>query len=378
MLLHNRYRAEGGEERVVRDLAALLSRRGNEVELIERSSSATGRVRAGRSMLQGGERPEEISRAVRRMRAQLVHAHNLHPLFGWRALAAARAAGARTVLQLHNFRLFCAIGVAFRDGAPCYSCHGTDTLPGFRHRCRGSISEAAAYAVALHRQQRPLLGHADRFVVLSDAHGARLMELGLPAEKTAKLANFLPSAGVASDSRAAEQTYALVSGRLVEEKGYDLAIDACRAASVPLVVAGTGPDEAALRRRAAGANVRFTGWVEPGELAELRSRAALVLVPSRCEEACPYAVLDALADGVPVLVSDRGGLPEMVDRVAVLPSDDVGAWAYALAALWGNPKRRLELGRAGLRSAHGRFGEEAYYERLMAIYESAIDGAGAS
>ena len=132
MLLHNRYRAEGGEERVVRDLAELLSRRGNEVELLERSSSELGRVRAGRSMLRGGEDPRAVAEAVREFGADVVHAHNVHPLFGWRSLAAARGAGARTILQLHNFRLFCAIGVAYRDGEPCYSCRGSNTLPGLR------------------------------------------------------------------------------------------------------------------------------------------------------------------------------------------------------------------------------------------------------
>jgi glycosyltransferase involved in cell wall biosynthesis len=371
MLLHNRYRAEGGEERAVRDLAELLSRRGHDVELLERSSSELGRARAGRSLLRGGENPEDVAEAVRKFRAEVLHAHNVHPRFGWRSLAAAREAGARTVLQLHNFRLFCAIAVAYRDRAPCYSCRGSNTLPGLRYRCRGSVSEAAVYAVALRRQQRQLFEHSDRFIVLSKAHGGRLVELGLPAAKAETLPNFLPTTQLAADSRAQEQTYALVSGRVVDEKGYDVAIDACRAAGVPLVVAGSGPDEAALRRRADGADIRFTGWLEAEALAELRSRAAVVLVPSRCEEACPYAVLDALANGTPVLVSDRGGLPEMVEADGVLPSDDVPAWARVLSALWRDRDRRQGLGRAALQRAREKFGEDRHYERLIAIYNGA-------
>ncbi len=69
---------------------------------------------AAQGLVLGGVEPGEVADAVRRIRADVVHAHNLHPLFGWRALAAARAAGARTVLHLHNFRLFCAIAVAYR------------------------------------------------------------------------------------------------------------------------------------------------------------------------------------------------------------------------------------------------------------------------
>ena len=65
----------------------------------------------------GGIGSQEVADAVRRMRADVVHAHNVHPMFGWRALAAAREAGARTVLHLHNFRLSCAVGIAYRRGA---------------------------------------------------------------------------------------------------------------------------------------------------------------------------------------------------------------------------------------------------------------------
>jgi glycosyltransferase involved in cell wall biosynthesis len=305
---------------------------------------------------------------VRRLKADVVHAHNLHPLFGWRALAAARAAGARTVVHLHNFRLFCAIAIGYRDGAPCFRCHGRDTRPGLRLRCRGSLAEAAVYAYGLHSQQPRLFAHADVFVAVSAATGRRLIELGLPAPRTQSLANFVAAREFAPASNAAQGGYALVSGRLVEEKGFDTAIVAAAQAAVPLVVAGEGPDEARLRRLAAGAEVRFTGRLEPDALAELRRGAAAVLVPSRWEEPCPYAALDALAAGVPVLASDRGGLPEMVGRRSILPAEERARWGVSLAALWRDPASRGDAGGEALKRARELFSEEVYYRRLMEIY----------
>ncbi|MDQ6605294.1 MAG: glycosyltransferase, partial [Actinomycetota bacterium] len=231
LLLHNRYRAEGGEERAVAEIAALLARRGDAVHVLERSSAEAGTLAATRSLLWGGGQPEEVADAVRRTRAEIVHAHNVHPLFGWRALAAARAAGARTVLHLHNFRLFCAIGVSYRDGRPCFRCRGADTLPGLRLRCRGSLGEAAVYAAGLRVQQPRLYDHADRFVVLNGAHRARLQELGLPVDgRTDVLPNFLAADRFAAATRAHQGSYALVAGRLTEEKGFDTAVAAARAA----------------------------------------------------------------------------------------------------------------------------------------------------
>jgi glycosyltransferase involved in cell wall biosynthesis len=368
LLLHNRYRAEGGEERAVGELAALLRARGHEVELLERSSVGLPRARAAAGLLRGGLDPDQVTTAVRRMRADVVHVHNVHPQFGWRALAAAREAGARTVLHLHNFRLFCAISIGYRDGAPCFRCHGANTLPGVRLRCRGSLPEAAAYGAGLHHQQPHLFEHTDRFVAVSTATANRLIALGVPAERTVALMNFAAASRIAAHSTAHDGEYALVAGRLVEEKGFDTAIAATRAAGVPLVVAGEGPDEQRLRSLAPD-GVRFMGRLSEEQLADVRRQAAMVLVPSRWEEPCPYAALDALAAGLPVLAANRGGLPELVGAADALPANDTNVWANAIAALWADPALRRRRGEDGLARARGQLGEQRYYEGLMRVYE---------
>jgi glycosyltransferase involved in cell wall biosynthesis len=369
LILHNRYRAAGGEERAVDDLVALLSRRGHAVEVLERSSRGLGRSRAAAGLLAGGLDPGEITQLVRRSGVRVVHAHNLHPSFGWRALEAARQAGARTLLHLHNYRLFCAIGIAYRDGATCFRCRLDHTRPGLRLRCRGSLPEAAVYAIALRRQQPRLLEHVDRFVAVSEALAAHLRDLGLPASLTATLPNFMPTAEFATESRAGDGEFALAAGRLTEEKGFDTAIAAARGAGVPLVIAGDGPDEPRLRSLADGADVSFVGRLAPEDLARLRRRAAVALVPSRWEEPCPYSVLEAMASGVPVLASARGGLPEIVGSAAGLPATDLEAWRAALSELWQNPSLRARRGNEAIARARDRHGEERYYERLTRLYD---------
>ncbi len=112
LFLHNRYRTTGGEERVVDDLLALVRERlGEPAELLQRDSAALGKLSAATGLLRGGIAPREVAKAVRLTGARVVHAHNLNPVFGWRALAAAREEGARVVLHLHQYRLVCATGV---------------------------------------------------------------------------------------------------------------------------------------------------------------------------------------------------------------------------------------------------------------------------
>lgn len=369
LLLHNRYRAAGGEERVVDELEALLSARGHAVARCERDSADSGRVEAARALLRGGVGEREVGAAVRAHGADVLHAHNVHPLFGWRALAAGRAAGARVVLHLHNYRFACAIGVAYRDGAPCHLCRGRDTRPGLRHNCRGSLPEAAVYAAALATQQPRLLELVDRFVAVGAAQAELLAGFGVPRARVDVVPNAV--AAVASSAGEGEGGYALASGRLVEEKGFETAIAAARGAGVPLRIAGEGPDEPRLRALAAGAAVTFLGRLDGARMAEARRAAAVVLVPSRWEEACPMAAVEALADGVPVLASDLGGLPELVGAGAALPARDVEAWSGALRALWDDPALRARRAAEALERARARHTPDAQYAALMKAYAAA-------
>lgn len=379
LLLHNSYRERGGEERAVAEQAALLRAHGHRVELLERSSDelegVSGRARAAASLLAGGWRPDAVADAVRSCGASVVHAHNVHPLFGARALEAARGAGARTVLQLHNFRLWCAIGVAYRDGAVCHRCTGRDTHPGWRLRCRGGVAEAAVYGAGLARQQPRLLAGADRFIVLSEASRVAMAALGLPIERADVVGNPLSGEAFAPSSAADRGEYALCVGRLTEEKGFDTAIAACCSAGVPLRIAGSGPDEGRLRALAGACGVRLLGRLSPDELRGVLSGAAVLLAPSRWEEQCPYAVLEAMAAGVPVLASALGGLPELAGDGASLPVGDVNAWTRALAELWADPSERHRRGAGALARARERAAPETVYQALMGVYARAGVGA---
>src|ERR687883_1395142 len=167
LFLHNRYRVPGGEERAIEDFAWLVREHlGEEAEALERDSAVLGRARAAAGMLAGGLQPGDVAAAVRRTRARVVHAHNLQPSLGWRALAAARAAGARVVLHLHNYRLVCAVGTCFNSrGEDCVRCQARNTLPGVRLNCRGTGPEAAVYGAGLALWQRRLVAQAHAPVV---------------------------------------------------------------------------------------------------------------------------------------------------------------------------------------------------------------------
>ena len=183
----------------------------------------------------------------------------------------------------------------------------------------------------------------------------------------------------------------LVLSRLCEAKGIDIALRACRAAGVPLVLAGPvggQPDRAALETALAdpaspvrgypdvrwfldhvaphldGDRVRWIGSVSGNEKADLLRRSRAVLFPIRWEEPGGTAVCEALAAGTPVVAMARGCLPSLVEpKVTGYLAEDEADFTAALGRL---AELDPEVCAATARS---RFGPEVMargYERLYA------------
>jgi glycosyltransferase involved in cell wall biosynthesis len=371
LFLHNRYRTTGGEERVVDDLLALVRERLDEpVELLERDSATLGKLSAATGLLRGGVAPREVAKAVRLTGARVVHAHNLSPLFGWRALAAAREQGARVVVHLHQYRLVCATGVCFTGGQECTRCHGRNTLPGVMRNCRGSRAEALTYGASLALWQQRFAEQADAFIVPSEFALERLRELGAPLdwERVHVLPPLVELPGKAAEAKSG--SYALVVSRLAPEKGVEVAIEACQMAGVPLVVAGDGPQRGNLEARGGHCDLRFAGHVDDAELDRLRGDAALAIVPSRSAETFGMAAAEAMAAGVPVVASRIGALPELVEPEGLVDPGDATALAEAIGRRW-QDTAAAERGRARVRELCA---PAAVAAGLAAVY--GIDGAG--
>jgi glycogen(starch) synthase len=151
-------------------------------------------------------------------------------------------------------------------------------------------------------------------------------------------------------------------GRLVDGKGVDVLLQAlARDDTAKLVIAGDGSARPALETLADRLDIRgrveFRGWVE--DVAAVWGECDIAVIPSNgCVESFGMAAVEAMACARPVVVSDTGALPELVeDGVSgiVVPPGDVDALAAALTHLAGSGDLRLSLGRAARLRCEERF-----------------------
>jgi glycosyltransferase involved in cell wall biosynthesis len=166
-------------------------------------------------------------------------------------------------------------------------------------------------------------------------------------------------------------------GELRRLKGVDTLLDAAArlpdAASVKILIAGEGPDQASFRARAAQLSlggVRFSAPIHPATAAFADS--ACVVVPS-LSESLPYIVLEAAACGIPMIATQAGGIPEIFGPYSdrLLKPGDARALADAMQRLRSNPAQAHRDAEQLREHVRARFGLHDMVEHTLALYERA-------
>ena len=178
----------------------------------------------------------------------------------------------------------------------------------------------------------------------------------------------------------------LCLGRLVAEKGFDLALTAFatilnRFPCTRLVIAGDGAERENLQKQMTELgllnSIEFLGSVPPEKVAHLIDEATLVVIPSRLE-GFGLVALEAALMARPVVATRAGGLPEVVvhEKTGLLvESENSHALAEAIAFLLNNPETARKLGRAARARAQEVFSWERHVDVYDALYRKVIDHA---
>jgi glycosyltransferase involved in cell wall biosynthesis len=377
--VHNHYRLRAGEDECFADERELLRSRGHDVRCIEVDNAdltPLGTWTVGLQAAWNLGAFQKVRRVLRQWRVAVVAVRNFFPQLSPSVYYAARAEGAAVVQTLDNFRILCAGATLFRAGRLCTDClHRAFPWPALLHRCyRNSIgaTTVAATTAWFHWRLNTWENQVDMYIAPSHFVRRTFLASGFPEEKVAVKPHFVrhdPGVGTGSSG------FLLYAGRLAPEKGIGTLLSAWRQLrrAAVLRIAGGGP--LAETVNGAGAGVVPVGFLSTLDVQELMRQAAAVICPSEWNEPFGRTVIEAFAAGTPVIASNIGALPELVEhgRTGLLfRPGDAEDLAAKLEWFLSHPRQARAMRREARAEFEAKYTAERNYPILMEIYERAI------
>ncbi len=387
LLIHNAYGTFSGEEAVVRDVSNLLEMHGHTVITFFRRSTEIPRMLLGnlRAFFSGIYNPfteRKLRWFIAKHKPDVVHVHNLFPLISPSALIACKRSGIPVVMTVHNYRLICPNGLFLSHGEVCERCaRGREYWCVIRN-CEGSFPKSLGYALRnwVARKGRFFKDNVSVFAALTEFQKKRLVEEGYSEDRIAVIPNF---ATAENKQLSQEGVYVGFAGRISPEKGVQILMDAARRIpDIPFRVAGKVDRMPELLNHVPD-NFKFEGHLSKELLDDFYASCRMIILPSIWFEGLPLVVVEAMLRGIPVICSRRGipvirsqigGLPEIVDDGVTglfFEPGNSGQLADKIRYLWDRPDLCRKMGQAGREKALREYSPDRYYERLMAVYEKA-------
>ncbi len=242
-----------------------------------------------------------------------------------------------------------------------------------------------------------LFKRGDLFMPISQFWRDKLIALGAPADKIVVHRMGVDTSRFVETPRmlAPGQPVRFIGvGRMVEKKGFDDALAAFAqmrrvtdAPAATLTLIGDGPLRRSLQAQASrlevGDAVRFTGLLAHAEVAEMLREAHVFVLPSRTArsgdmEGIPVALMEAMAQGLPVLATRHSGTPELVEHEVsglLCAEGDRSALAANMLAFAKTPERWAAMGAAGAAKVRAEFDlkhwNDLLLQRLTTLYATA-------
>ncbi|MGH2933059.1 MAG: glycosyltransferase [Gaiellaceae bacterium] len=285
-----------------------------------------------------------LARVLRTQRVEVVHTHG-HFAVNVLARVAGRLAGARVLSHMH-------IQNAFRSG------------PG------------RALQIAIDNATARL---CFALVAVSDATRDDLVRQGYPASRLVTVHNGVAPAEAVEPVRLADGPTIVEVARLADVKGQRTLLEALPRLKATAVLVGRDLEQDGVYERSLRAEAERLGVADRVVFAGYRGDVPAVLagcdvfcLPSHAE-GLPLVVLEAMAQGKPVVATPVGGTAELVvdgETGLLVPPGDAAALAEALSALLGDPERARRLGAAGRARVEREFSLAASARRVLSLYST--------
>jgi glycosyltransferase involved in cell wall biosynthesis len=325
------------------------------------------------------EAAEKLDWLIRDEKPDIAHIHLMFNSLSVSILPVLKKHRIPVVMTAHDHRLICP-AYLFLDGKGriCERCRTGHYYHCLIHRCsKGKLFNSLALTLDSYFRKYifPVDKYVDRFVFVGRFSYEKHIEFSAKYRgKSVVRYNFtlIPPGEVPE-----KENYLLYLGRISEEKGIPVLMKAMEYfPGIKLKIAGTGPLLEVLKRQNRP-DIEFTGFKSGEELYDYIRKARFVIVPSEWYENNTLVIIEAYTLGTPAIGSRIGGIPEFIQ-------DGVNGFLFepfSVAQLKQTIGKALELSSEAYAAmcseaqtfAANNFTEEAYYQKLIALYNDVIN-----
>ena len=400
ILLVNKFHwLKGGSETYYFELGKLLKSNGHEVAyfsmenekniktgdkeyFVEASDMNSKNVTKALDVIYSQKNKKKMEEALDDFKPDIVHLNNFQRQLSASIIGPCIKRNIPIVFTAHDVQAICpAITMMDSDKNPCELCMKGKYSNCIKKKCiKNSKLKSILGAVEgkYYRNHKIYTDKIDYIITPSEFYRNKFIEDGINPDKIKALHN--PVNIKNYDIKTQDDGYALYFGRLSKEKGVLNLINAfSKLDKGNLYIAGEGPEketiEKIIKDNKLEKRVKLLGYLNREQMTEVTKKCKFVVIPSIWYENCPYVILETLALGKPIVGSDMGGIPELIndnENGFIYHYNDINELRDKMEKLFSDKKLVDKFGKKSKELAKENYSMEKYYKEIMKIYDKIL------
>ena len=314
---------------------------------------------------------KQFSKLIELFKPDVVHMNNIGFHLTSSIIDSCKEKNVPVVMTIHDPQLVCPNHMFYNNNKICEKCLDGNFKQCYHDRCiKGSkVKSYIGYKESKRTHNKKTYNYISTLICPSEFIKNKLNEGGF--SRTIVLRNFSDIIKNKQITKSSNK-YCIYFGRLSEEKGIKNLINVLPE-NINLKIAGTGPLQDYINNLKKN-NIEYVGYKCGDELKELISHAIFSIYPSVWYENCPLSILESISYGTPVIGTNNGGIPELInDGVTGLlfsynvENDLIDKINY----LWNNDEILNKMIDNCLNS-NETISSNEYIDRIVAIYQNVI------
>jgi len=382
LLVHNFYKFFAGEDSIALREKDLLESNGENVYFYTRDNKETEnynllqKIMFFKNTVYSKKTKKEIKDIIKDFKPQVAYTHNIFPLISPSIFHTLYDESIPCIQNVQDYRWLCPNGVFYINDRICERCKNGAFWHAVRYRCfRESYLLSGLYATAISvNRLAGVFKKVDAFLCTTEFNKQKLMEAGVEEKRIFIKPNYLDISNI--EPSYGNGDYIIFLGRLSPEKGLWTLIRAFeRLKDLRLCIVGTGPLEQTLRtyiQEKELKNISLEGFKQGAEKDNLLRNALFMVFPSEWYEHFPIVLLEAFAFGKPVVSSNIGNMPLIVEHEKSglhFKAGDADDLIEKIKTLVHNPTEISKMGMYARKEMETKYTPEINYKILKSIFE---------